>query len=168
MRLSCRLFAQAKAIRTIEPYAPTGLTGLTTHPSPRSTLIFLYSSTLEKLKVLPEQSVYRQSAEAITRNRLKIVESIAPAGLEEWTLQASQLLKETPEAFQLAKGRNGETRKFHNINGETFMESRSAAEPDDQNDEWEEESIELLKLENLKRLGQRTDLTPEPQLDANQ
>lgn len=54
---------------------PTGLAGLYQHPNPRPALISLYNHTLSYLnKNFPEHSVYRQSVEAMTKNRLKIVE----------------------------------------------------------------------------------------------
>ncbi|KDN38572.1 hypothetical protein K437DRAFT_251224 [Tilletiaria anomala UBC 951] len=52
----------------------TGITGLAVHPSPLPALAGIYSSTLSLLKALPENSVYRQSAEAITQHRLAIVQ----------------------------------------------------------------------------------------------
>lgn len=51
----------------------TGITGLAVHPSPLPTLAGIYQSTLSLLKTLPETSVYRQSAEAITEQRLEVV-----------------------------------------------------------------------------------------------
>ncbi|KAK6204543.1 uncharacterized protein RJT21DRAFT_9313 [Scheffersomyces amazonensis] len=54
---------------------PTGLTGLYQHPNPRPALISLYKHTLTVLETkFPKESVYRQSVEALTKNRLKIVE----------------------------------------------------------------------------------------------
>ncbi|EDK41954.1 hypothetical protein LELG_00132 [Lodderomyces elongisporus NRRL YB-4239] len=54
---------------------PTGITGLFKHPNPRPALITLYNNQLEILnKQFPKESVYRQSVEALTKNRLKIVE----------------------------------------------------------------------------------------------
>ena len=84
MRLPLRLLAGVKPERFLEAGNPTGLTGLFTHPKPRRALIYFYEQTLEKLKTLPENSVYRQSAEAITRRRLKIVESEKPDGFDDW------------------------------------------------------------------------------------
>jgi NADH dehydrogenase (ubiquinone) 1 alpha subcomplex subunit 5 len=84
MRAAFRLLAAVKPPRLIEPGAPTGLTGLVTHPSPRSTLIYLYNSTLEKLKQVPETSPYRQATEALTKKRLSIIESVKPPGYDAW------------------------------------------------------------------------------------
>lgn len=54
---------------------PTGLTGLYQHPNPRPALISLYKYTLNVLdKEFPADSVYKQSVETMTKNRLKIVE----------------------------------------------------------------------------------------------
>src|SRR5436190_13369594 len=54
---------------------PTGITGLRHHPQPRNQLLGVYTATLESLKEIPEHSVYRQSVEALTKDRMKIVES---------------------------------------------------------------------------------------------
>lgn len=54
---------------------PTGITGLRHHPQPRSQLLGVYTATLESIKDIPEHSVYRQAIEALTKERLKIVES---------------------------------------------------------------------------------------------
>ncbi|CUM45474.1 uncharacterized protein AC631_02052 [Debaryomyces fabryi] len=54
---------------------PTGLTGIYQHPNPRPALIALYNHTLTVLdKKFPKESVYKQSIEALTKNRLKIVQ----------------------------------------------------------------------------------------------
>ncbi|GAM84873.1 hypothetical protein ANO11243_028750 [Dothideomycetidae sp. 11243] len=78
-----RAVAQSSA-RFLEPGAPTGITGLLTHASPRAALVGIYTSTLQKLAQMPESSVYRQSTEALTRHRLSIVESIEPEGFAAW------------------------------------------------------------------------------------
>jgi len=54
---------------------PTGITGLRHHPQPRNQLLGTYLATLDSLKEIPEHSVYRQSVEALTKERMKIVES---------------------------------------------------------------------------------------------
>lgn len=54
---------------------PTGLTGIYQHPNPRPALIALYNHTLTVLDTkFPKDSVYKQSVEALTRNRLKVVQ----------------------------------------------------------------------------------------------
>lgn len=89
-----------RSTQFLEPGAPTGLTGLITHASPRSTLLYTYHSTLEKLKHLPEHSVYRQSTEALTKHRMAILESIKPAGLSEWQQRVNNLVENFPQAFR--------------------------------------------------------------------
>ncbi|EMC93265.1 hypothetical protein BAUCODRAFT_36937, partial [Baudoinia panamericana UAMH 10762] len=94
MRSATRLLASLASSATstaaknptfLEAGSPTGLTGLFTHSTPRTTLIQLYNSTLTKLRQnFPESSVYRQSVEALTKHRLAIIESVKPSGLEEW------------------------------------------------------------------------------------
>ncbi|KAL8848195.1 MAG: hypothetical protein Q9221_006764 [Calogaya cf. arnoldii] len=99
MKSTSRLFAVVKSERFLTPGNPTGLTGLVTHPAPRSQLIYLYSSTLDKLSRIPEYSVYRQSAEAITKQRLNIVNGFKPPGYEEWAQRAKQKIQEHPDVF---------------------------------------------------------------------
>lgn len=54
---------------------PTGIAGLYQHPNPRPALITLYKHTLNILEnKFPKESIYKQSVESLTRNRLKIVE----------------------------------------------------------------------------------------------
>lgn len=106
MRSTLRLLASVKPGRYLEPFAPTGLTGLFTHPSPRPTLIYLYSTTLQKLKAFPESSAYRQSTEALTRHRLQIVESTKPAGYDAWLERVKKTVGAEPERF--ASLRQGE------------------------------------------------------------
>jgi len=97
MRLTSRLLATAKYL---SPGAPTGLTGVYTHPAPRTTLLYLYTNTLDKLKQFPEHSVYRQSVEALTKHRLSIVESVKPSGLEQWQNSVRQTIESHPQAFR--------------------------------------------------------------------
>lgn len=98
MRSTLRLLANVKP-RYLEPFAPTGLTGLFTHPSPRPTLIYLYSTTLQKLQAFPETSAYRKSVEALTRNRLQIIESQKPAGFDAWLERVRKTVAAEPERF---------------------------------------------------------------------
>ncbi|KAK5653865.1 hypothetical protein OQA88_7789 [Cercophora sp. LCS_1] len=98
MRRTFRLLASVKPARYLEAGRPTGLTGLYTHPSPRSTLLYLYSSTLDKLKAVPEHSVYRQSVEALTKQRMAIVEAAVPPGYEEWAVRARKIIVDEAEA----------------------------------------------------------------------
>lgn len=90
MRAAMRLLASVKPERFLEAGNPTGLTGLFTHSSPRPTLLYLYSATLEKLKAIPEHSVYRQSTEALTKHRYNIVDSFKPPGYDEWRKRAEE------------------------------------------------------------------------------
>ena len=107
MRPALRLLANVKSARHLEPLAPTGLTGLLTHPSPRPTLIFLYKSTLEKLKSLPESSVYRQATEALTRRRLRIIESTKPPGYDAWLERVKGTVAAQPDRFQTLRHTDG-------------------------------------------------------------
>ena len=82
MRPAIRLLAAVS--KRLEPGNPTGLTGLLTHGAPRSALIYLYTSTLRKLQTIPEHSIYRQATEALTKQRLSVIEAVKPAGYDAW------------------------------------------------------------------------------------
>jgi NADH dehydrogenase (ubiquinone) 1 alpha subcomplex subunit 5 len=118
MRAAARLFASVKEGKFLESGAPTGLTGLLTHPSPRSTLVYLYCSTLDKLKEIPESSVYRQATQALTQHRLQIIEAAKPAGYRAWQERIQYLVDENPRAFEVVETSMGSrirvksTRKF--------------------------------------------------------
>lgn len=94
-----RAVAQVKS-SFLEPGAPTGLTGLLTHPSPRSALVGIYSTTLQKLQQIPESSVYRQSTEALTKHRLSIVEAVKPEGYSAWRERTQKSIEEHLEAHR--------------------------------------------------------------------
>lgn len=96
MRAAARLLASVKPGQYLEANAPTGLTGLLTHPSPRSTLLHHYNATLNKLKQIPESSVYRQSTEALTKHRLQIVEQSKPAGWDAWQEKIKSQVGDNP------------------------------------------------------------------------
>jgi len=53
----------------------TGIHGLAVHPDPLPALINTYESTLSTLSSIPQTSVYRQSVEALVRNKLNIVKN---------------------------------------------------------------------------------------------
>ncbi|KAL9617392.1 MAG: hypothetical protein Q9160_007796 [Pyrenula sp. 1 TL-2023] len=117
MRSTLRLLASAKSAH-LTPYAPTGLAGLDTHPSPRAALHTLYDKTLNGLQQLPESSVYRQSCEAITLRRLQSVLHTKPAGYDEWNERVKSILESTekkrhpevefrPQKFEAMKRADG-------------------------------------------------------------
>lgn len=104
MRSSKRLYATVKsAARYLEPNTPTGLTGLSTHPTPRPTLLLTYNQTLEKLRQLPSSSIYRQSCEALTKQRLAIVENTKPPGYDEWLARVQKVIDSNPDAYKKFK-----------------------------------------------------------------
>lgn len=189
MRQTLRLLANAKAIRYLEPGTPTGLTGLWTHNNPRSALLFLYSSTLEKLRALPESSLYRQSAEALTKHRLNLVEATVPVGYDAWLRDNKELAKvmaENPEGFRVASGRlDGSEARVLKFGGKTFVVRKQHDEGDIRLEEWDGEADEGPGSEGLRSeeeradqalLAKRTDLRgsatvqwkQEPQLTADQ
>jgi len=65
-------------------------------------LIYLYNTTLQKLKTFPESSVYRHSTEDLTQHRLRIVESTIPPGYEAWLERVQTAIAEDPERFKEA------------------------------------------------------------------
>ena len=138
MRLALRLLASVKPGRFLEAGNPTGLTGLFTHSSPRSTLIALYSETLDKLGTLPEHSVYRQSVEAITRHRLKIIESVKPEGDEAWSKRAQEKLQKHPELFPQQQGSDAGM-SVHD--GRIAIIAGTPTETDDREVEWDGERM---------------------------
>jgi NADH dehydrogenase (ubiquinone) 1 alpha subcomplex subunit 5 len=107
MRAAARLLASVKPGQYLEAGNPTGLTGLLTHPSPRSTLLYHYNATLDKLKQVPESSVYRQSTEALTRHRLKVVEESIPKGWKEWQDRVQEQIANDPGAYQFVETSGG-------------------------------------------------------------
>ena len=108
MRATSRLFATVKsASKYLEANTPTGLTGLSTHPSPRPALVWTYQQTLKKLGQLPKSSVYRQSAEALTRHRLEIVESTKPEGYEPWLERVRKQIEASPKAYRQLLNEDG-------------------------------------------------------------
>ncbi|ODV67781.1 NADH-ubiquinone oxidoreductase [Hyphopichia burtonii NRRL Y-1933] len=103
--------AEQVLVRAASGY-PTGLTGLYQHPNPRPALISLYNHTLKVLnQKYPQQSVYRQSVEALTRNRLNVVENneiteeienkIGGGLIEEILIQANDELNLVNELAEL-------------------------------------------------------------------
>ncbi|KAI7160205.1 hypothetical protein KC353_g16279 [Hortaea werneckii] len=137
MRPALRLLAVASkpASKFLEPGAPTGITGLFTHAAPRSTLLYLYSSTLEKLQTLPESSVYRQSAEALTRHRMSIIERVKPAGLAEWQTRVAQTVDAHPEAFRKIPITTQSGEKEYNVVWKPSAQEGAKTAP-----EWDDEA----------------------------
>lgn len=189
MRATLRLLANVgSAAKYLEAGTPTGLTGLHTHPSPRSTLLYLYTSTLDKLKAAPEHSVYRQSVEALTRHRLAIVEAAVPPGYEQWAERARRLLREHPERFKVrtpARLTGADAKRVEIGGGQAFVLREVPPEVDMRDQEWDGEVDEGPELEGSRTLEERQDLRlifertdlggtdqvqwePEPQLTADQ
>lgn len=108
MRSTSRLLATVKsASKYLEPNVPTGLTGLSTHPSPRPALIYTYKQTLKKLNQLPSSSVYRQSTEALTKHRLAIIEATKPDGYDAWLGRVHKQIDANPEAYSRFRASDG-------------------------------------------------------------
>lgn len=161
MRQTLRLLANVKPARYLEPGTPTGLTGLWTHNNPRSALLFLYSSTLEKVKAFPESSMYRQSVEALTRHRLALVEATVPPGYDAWQRENKDLAKalaENAEGFRVASGRlDGSEARVLQFGGKTFVVRKQHEEADIRLEEWDGEADEGPGTEGLRTEEERAD-----------
>lgn len=158
MRRTLRLLAAAKPGRYLEANTPTGLTGLLTHATPRSTLLYLYSQTLEKLKDVPESSLYRQSTEALTKHRMSIVAGVVPDGWKEWNERAKKTIAEHPEVFNTPPGttpHDGEKFKKVTVNGQSFVITKPEAGLDDIEDEWNGEEDKGWDLEGVRTSEER-------------
>jgi len=187
MRRTFRQLAAVKPARYLEAGTPTGLTGLLTHASPRSSLIYLYSSTLSKLSQFPESSLYRQSTEAVTNHRLNIVKGVVPEGIEKYREYVKNFVEKNPDV--LTKGREelaNEGMEYHGkkIGGENFLITTVGEEYDEIETEWdgEEQKVELEGTRTAaERKGQGSigskrppsgqsavKLNPEPPLTADQ
>ena len=177
-----------KAARFLEPGSPTGLTGLFTHASPRSALLYLYLTTLERLTVLPETSVYRRSTESLTRHRLKIVESIKPANYDAWLEHSQKDLAERPELFKSTSDgtKDGKQQPVAVVRGGSTFVAVEVNTPDPSTLEWDGEKdlgpvlegtrseeeklkdLEVLFEEGEPATAKYVEWEPEPQLDADQ
>lgn len=169
MKNTLRLLAVVKPGRYLEAGNPTGLTGLFTHPAPRSTLLYTYGAILDKLKAFPEHSVYRQSTEALTKHRMKIIESIKPEGYDEWKKRATEKIEKYPEAFQ-----PGGHYAHQSVGGQEFVTIQ------EQRDEDEDEEVPSLdstyrpaEVALFNRVGRSEYMKavtwePEPPLEASQ
>ncbi|TYZ63125.1 hypothetical protein PybrP1_008208 [[Pythium] brassicae (nom. inval.)] len=95
-----------RVLRMAVTKTSTGIVGLPVNPNARQDLIKLYQKTLQEVKVLPEDAVYRDSVERITNYRLKVVldnddesaieKEIAMGQLEELIEQAEDELSVIP------------------------------------------------------------------------
>ena len=194
MRATLRLLATAKpAARYLEAGQPTGLTGILTNASPRSTLLFLYSTTLDRLAELPESSLYRRSAEALTKHRLAIVEAAEPAGHAEWRARALETVRANEGRFATDASTSVADSESAILNGvrraaagREFVHRLVPETPDARRQEWDGEvdegpNAEGLRGENEKvadaqamfsrrdpRTQEKVEWEPEPQLTLEQ
>ncbi|GAB0133604.1 hypothetical protein EsDP_00002008 [Epichloe bromicola] len=153
MRPTTRVLA-----RYLEPGTPTGLAGLWTHSSPRSTLLYLYGSTLNKLQSIPEKSLYRQSVEAVTKHRMNLVEKVVPAGYEEWAVKAKELISKNPEQFRVASGRvDGSEARTVKLGDRVFIIGAKHEAGDIRYEEWDGEADEGGELEGIRTPAERSD-----------
>lgn len=179
MRRTLRQLATVKPSQYLEAGAPTGLTGLPTHPSPRSSLLYTYSRTLDKLSQFPETSLYRQSTEALTKHRMSIVSAIEPEGLAAWNATTKKIMSEHPGVFGTESNVDGNvvsvagklTTETHS--GKTFLTSEPENLTEDPEQEWDGEvaikgGVEVGAYMKYDEGGKRVELPEEPKLTASQ
>ncbi|KAI0193296.1 ETC complex I subunit conserved region-domain-containing protein [Xylaria flabelliformis] len=164
MRRTLRLLANVKPARYLDAGNPTGLTGLYTHSSPRSSLLFLYSHTLDKLQKFPESSLYRKSVEAQTKHRMAILEATVPLGYQEWAEQAQKVVEENPEEFNIATSAKIDGAKAIRVisGGAVFIHRTDPQQKDSRYEEWDSERDEGNGNEGLRGAEERED----PRLDS--
>ncbi|RCI14113.1 hypothetical protein L249_8123 [Ophiocordyceps polyrhachis-furcata BCC 54312] len=142
----------------IVPGTPTGLTGLCTHSTPRSTLLYIYSKTLTKLQAIPESSLYRQSVEAVTNHRISLVEQMRPHGHQEWATRAREVVKKHPEYFRVASGSvHGSDAQSLSIGSRMFVVGSKHDIGDVRLEEWNGEENEGGELEGIRTPAERSD-----------
>lgn len=153
MRPTSRVLA-----RYLEAGTPTGLTGLWTHSTPRSTLLYLYGSTLNKLQSIPETSMYRQSVEATTKHRMALVEKTVPPGYDEWAARARELVSKNREQFRVASGRvDGSEARTVKLGDRVFVVGAKHEPGDVRTEEWDGEEDEGAELEGIRTKEERSD-----------
>jgi len=155
MRVTLRLLAAVKPARYLTPNTPTGLTGLFTHPAPRSALLYLYSSTLDKLGQLPEDSVYRKATEALTKQRLEIVEAVKPEGFEAWQQRVRKVVETHPDVFERGGGYKQGKHVRETKGGVVFVTSTEGEVYDELLDEWDGEKDTGGELEGTRSEAER-------------
>ena len=175
MRSSLRLLAKVQPGRLLESNAPTGITGLLNHPHPRPTLIYTYNQVLSKLQSVPESSVYRQSTEATTRSRLKVVQDTIPAGYEEWQARVQAQIAKDPEAYKQVTLKDGNLSFFvppPNLDDEGLKKRTAPRQEGAYTEAQANEKAEAIRLEeeeiNTVQGPTPGDLELEPPLNAEQ
>ncbi|KAF2455101.1 NADH-ubiquinone oxidoreductase 29.9 kDa subunit [Lineolata rhizophorae] len=164
MRPAFRLLASVKSsARFLEPGAPTGLTGLRTHATPRTALVSVYTSTLDKLKALPESSTYRHSTEALTKHRLKIVETERGEGYDSWWYRTKDLRNHVASLKDELKDVEKD------LEGKVLGDATIRASTQEERDMLKEKyDRKLAILAELPKTEAQLDADPEPPLTAEQ
>ncbi|KAH9944418.1 NADH2 dehydrogenase [Epithele typhae] len=68
------MFRCTRTLLTAVAKRSTGITGLQVSANPLPELKKTYEDTLQALSAIPQASVYRQAAEALTQHKLKVLE----------------------------------------------------------------------------------------------
>ena len=182
MRSSAIRLATASS-KYLTPGNPTGLTGVLTHPSPRTELIALYTLTLAKLGKFPSNSAYRNATEALTKYRLAQAESVKPAGWDEWKTKADSLLQKYPDLFRVYRPSKQYVR-YDAGGGKVFISEQFIPERDPDEVEFEGRTLPNVRqgsrgIDDMTKLAERANMInelekgehewiSEPKLDANQ
>lgn len=67
--------ASRTLLNGVQRYAATGITGLQAVQFPKPILLEKYAATLSLLSQMPSSSIYRKATEALTKQRIAIVEA---------------------------------------------------------------------------------------------
>ena len=137
------------------------------------------------MQKLPKESVYRTATEALTKQRLEIVESVKPEGFDAWQSRMRKIVEEHPAVFE----KDGEYKLGKHVRenkqGHIFITSRNDKVIDVLEDEWNGERVTEGELEGTRTLAERAsqkdlgdkrpteerktvELEPEPMLTAEQ
>lgn len=92
------LAAMANVVRNLVKRT-TGVTGLRVHPQPLEALRSLYVETLTHVQALPSTSAYRRETEALTNERLQILDKSSDVNAVEKAIGFGQI----EEAIEVAQ-----------------------------------------------------------------
>ncbi|CCG84004.1 protein of unknown function [Taphrina deformans PYCC 5710] len=90
----------------VQRYAATGITGLDPVQFPRPILLEKYNATLSILSQMPASSIYRKATEALTKQRIAIVESTEDVNKIEQEIGgglAEELINSAQDELSLAQ-----------------------------------------------------------------
>lgn len=102
--------------------------------------------------------MYRQSVEAVTKQRMSLVEKVIPPGYEEWAVRAKELIAKNPEQFRVSSGRvDGSEARTVKLGDRVFIVGSKHEEGDPRLEEWDGEEDEGGELEGIRTPAERKD-----------